>query len=499
MAERLPNLQPLTLRQSTGAAGPRQLRSPDALIVVMPESPDDAEWRAAPYGSELKKRWTKRGKAHAASPLVAEIDGQRVIAGFAKTTQTPFEQLTLARKLVQRAMEDDPAKLGIHAGMLGVAGPAMSEALVAAALAAAFPLPKITRKRNPGPRLSLVQVLGLDGRINLKRLEAEAAGNNLARWLTGLPGNYLTPAIYRKLVEPLAKREGWSAQFLNEATLKRMGAGAFLAVSAASDSRDAGILHLKYRPKKRSKKPLVALAGKGICYDTGGTNLKDAKGMFGMQGDMQGSAVALGTLLALSQLEADFPVDCYLALAQNHIGPKGFKQNDVVTASDGTTIEIVHTDAEGRMVLSDTLAIASKTKPAFMMDYATLTGACVYSLGTAYSGAFSNRLEMMDPVIRAGRESGERVWPFPNDGDYDEQLKSEVADIKQCLIPGEADHILASRLLNHFVAKSIPWVHVDLSSSERKGGLGHVSTEVTGFGVRFSLNMLLDQKVGQGK
>ncbi|HVC37579.1 MAG TPA: leucyl aminopeptidase family protein, partial [Gammaproteobacteria bacterium] len=321
-------------------------------------------------------------------------------------------------------------------------------------------------------------------------------GNALARWLTLLPANKLTPTEYRALVAVLAKREHWKFKFLGERKLRELKAGAFLAVAQGSDSRDAGIAHLSYAPAKSGKHPqAVALVGKGICYDTGGVNLKSAKSMFGMHSDMQGSAVALGTLLALTRLKVPFQVDCWLAMARNQIGPKAYTQNDVITASNGVSIEIVHTDAEGRMVLADTLAFASKSEPALLLDYATLTGSCVTALGTRYSGAFCNQAALLAPVMEAGRASGERVWPFPVDADYDEAIESDVADVKQCIIEGEADHILAARFLSRFVPTTIPWVHVDLSAAEHKGGLGHIPGNVTGFGVRFSLDLLLNQKL----
>ena len=217
--------------------------------------------------------------------------------------------------------------------------------------------------------------------------------------------------------------------------------------------------------------------------------------MNGMHEDMQGSAVALGTLLALSRLGVDHPIDCWLALAENHVGSKAYKPNDVITASNGTSIEVRHTDAEGRMVLADTLALASREKPDLMIDYATLTGACIYSLTSRYSGVFSNRDELHATLTTAGRDSGERVWPFPLDSDFDEALESAVADTLQCTLEGEADHILAARFLNRFVDKDIDWIHVDLAASHHKGGLGHIPTDTTGFGVRFTLNLLLQQSV----
>jgi len=224
-------------------------------------------------------------------------------------------------------------------------------------------------------------------------------------------------------------------------------------------------------------------------------NVKPARYMNGMHEDMQGSAVALGTLLALSRLDTGHPVDCWLALAQNHIGSRAYKPNDVVTASDGTTIEVIHTDAEGRMVLADTLVQACKDRPHTLIDYATLTGACIHALSSRYSGVFSNRDSLHAPLIRAGQDSGERVWPFPLDKDFDEAIKSDIADTKQCTLDGEADHILAARFLRRFVDEDTNWIHVDLAASNHKGGLGHIPTDTTGFGVRFTLNLLQQQGI----
>ncbi|HYG14064.1 MAG TPA: leucyl aminopeptidase family protein, partial [Methylophilaceae bacterium] len=209
-----------------------------------------------------------------------------------------------------------------------------------------------------------------------------------------------------------------------------------------------------------------------------------------MHEDMNGSAVALGILLAASQAKLPLAIDCWLAIAQNHIGPGAYKQNDVITALNGTTIEIVHTDAEGRMVLADTLTLASRVKPQFIMDFATLTGSMISALGSRYSGVLGNRPELLCQAIGAGRSVGERVSAFPFDEDYEEELESSIADIKQCTLDSEADHVLAARFLARFIEGDVPWLHVDLSAANRKGGLGAVGSDVTGFGVGFGLEML---------
>jgi leucyl aminopeptidase len=163
---------------------------------------------------------------------------------------------------------------------------------------------------------------------------------------------------------------------------------------------------------------------------------------------------------------------------------------------NGTTIQVIHTDAEGRMVLADTLALAAREKPSVIIDYATLTGSCVAALTERYSGVFANRTAANALLQAAGAESGERVWPFPMDDDFDELLKSDVADIKQCSAENAGDHILGARFLSRFVPKTIPWVHVDLSAGQHKGGLAHVPSDITGFGVRLTVELLTRTTAG---
>ena len=211
--------------------------------------------------------------------------------------------------------------------------------------------------------------------------------------------------------------------------------------------------------------------------------------MHGMHEDMNGSAVALGILLAASKRKLAVNIDCWLAIAQNHISPKAYKQNDIVTALNGTTIEIMHTDAEGRMVLADTLTLAARAKPDLMIDFATLTGSMAVAVGARYSGVLGNRDELLLRAVGVGKEVGERLCAFPLDDDYETALDSKVADIKQCTLDGDADHILAARFLKRFV-DDIPWLHIDLSASRCEGGLGIVASDVTGFGVAWGVRML---------
>jgi len=246
-------------------------------------------------------------------------------------------------------------------------------------------------------------------------------------------------------------------------------------------------VRLSWRPPRAVAR--LALVGKGICFDTGGHNLKPAKFMLGMHEDMNGSAVALGLMQALAARGIPLAIDAWLAIAQNHLSPRAYKQNDVVTALDGTTIEIVHTDAEGRMVLADTLTLAARTKPDLIVDFATLTGSMAYALGSRYSGIFATAPELARLAVAAGEASGERVCAFPLDADYEAALESKVADTKQCASEGEADHIVAARFLRRFTGER-PWLHMDLSASTCSGGLGAVGTDLTGFGVAWGVEFV---------
>jgi len=314
-----------------------------------------------------------------------------------------------------------------------------------------------------------------------------ARANNEVRTLADLPANELNPANYRVRVQNYAREHGLSFEFWDKKELTRKKAGAFLAVTRADPNTAGGIAILKYVPRGKSKnRKLLTLVGKGICFDTGGYNIKPGNYMLGMHGDMTGSALALALCGYFARIKADIEVHAYLALAENLISPTAYKPNEVVVASDGTSIEVVDTDAEGRMILADTLAFARKGKPDLLIDYATLTGAAIRSLDRKKSAVFSHREDLAQLAVQCGDASGERVWYFPLDADYRKGLKSKIADILQCSESSNADHIYAATFLSHFVGKETPWLHVDLVACEAKGGLGLIGSDTTGFGVLWS-------------
>lgn len=397
----------------------------------------------------------------------------------------PFSQQQSVRKALQLLLEEQPKQLLICLHGTAEQRQQSAEMAVYASWVNSALLP-VFKKKDSRKRLKKISLSGYNGAFDT--LKAQAMGNLLCRELTILPPNTLTPSAYRARIEQLAVANKWACEVLDLKKLRKMGAGAFIAVAQGSAEPDACIVHLSYRAPQAQK--TVALVGKGICFDTGGHNLKPARYMNNMHEDMNGSAVALGILLAASQSQLAVNVECWLALAQNHIGPHAYKQNDVVTALNGTTIEIVHTDAEGRMVLADTLTLASREKPNLIIDFATLTGSMAAALGARYSGLFASSDELAHQAVQLGKLSGERLCAFPQDEDYESALDSKIADIKQCTLDGEADHILATRFLKRFVEHETPWLHLDLSASRCEGGLGAIQDEVTGFGVRWGFRML---------
>ncbi len=492
MASLLPPPHAVTIRYSRHPLDERLVAKYDAVLVFCGFSPQKLLQRL-PYASLWKNLSTSVHKEGASADLIAHLPNRPhtlMAVGFAKTPVSAFTALTQAARLIKEARLTRYRNVLVDIiGLEESQQTIVREAAIAALLAATAPMPAFKSKPAAAPPLQSITLRHGERKPDLSSTVATHAGNHLARWLTSLPPNRLDSAAYARTLRALATQQGWRYQFYNEAALKRANAGAFLAVARANAHRGAGIVKLSYRPARSAKR--VALVGKGICFDTGGINLKTHKSMYMMHEDMQGSAVAVGTLLALTQLKWPVAVDCWLALTENEIGAQAYRPQEVVTAANGITIQVVHSDAEGRMALADTLALASREKPELILDFATLTGSCIGALSERISGVFSNRDTWRNSLEQAGRASGERVWSFPMDEDFDNDLESNVADILQCTMDSKADHILAARFLNRFIGPDIGWVHVDLASSNRPGGLAHIPTDITGFGVRFATEWLM--------
>ncbi len=479
------NKQEITLK-SLETAGHALILLP--VSKTLPELPGSAELKA------VMKRRDLKVDALIKSPVAVQlVGGTLAVFVMLKADATTFEAHEVVRRGLALLMAEHPQSLSLAVLGDDAFKARASEAAVYAALVNAAPLP--SRKSKTDAALKTVQLFGYKSVDGFVRVKALAEGNVLTRSLTVEGPDVLTPGVYRKRIKALAKQYGWTVEEYSFDKLKKMGAGAFCAVAQGSPAKDAAIVRIRWeggRGKGKGSKP-VAFVGKGICFDTGGHNLKPAKFMQGMHEDMNGSAVVLGILAAASKMKLPVVLEGWVALAENHISPQAYKQNEVVKALNGTTIEIVHTDAEGRMVLADTLTLAARGKPALIADFATLTGAMHYALGSRMSGVFATSSALAHQASRAATASGERIVVFPYPEDYDSHLDSTVADVKQCSMEGEADHILATRFLSRFVDDT-PWLHMDLSGHSCKGGLGAVMSDTNGFGVAWGIALLEAQK-----
>lgn len=478
------------LEQSAALWTSADAKSARHILIVLPKADKVENLKKVPFSADLRaalKRRKKKLDDLRKSPITTEVEGSVLVSWVMDDRDKPlFERHTLLRKSLQPLLAENPEEIAIVLYGDSAARQAAADLAVYAAWVNGVRLPR-RKKKTEGEPLKTIRLYGYRDAGGFAALRAQAEGNVLCRELTVLPPNELTPGAYRQRLREHATSERWTIEEYDMKRLRKMGAGAFVAVAQGSEVDDAAIVHLSYRPRGAKKR--IAVVGKGICFDTGGHNLKPAKYMAGMHEDMNGSAVALGILLAASRARLPIVIECWLAIAQNHISPRAYKQNDIVTALNGTTIEIVHTDAEGRMVLSDTLTLAARGKPDLMIDFATLTGSMHVALGDRYSGIFATSEDIARQALEAAAASGERICVFPMDDDYDEALDSPVADVKQCTLDGGADHILAARLLRRFTDER-PWIHMDLSGSSAKGGLGAVGTDVTGFGVGWGFKLL---------
>lgn len=307
-------------------------------------------------------------------------------------------------------------------------------------------------------------------RLSNKGLKTGAAignGMNVARELGNLPGNICTPTYLAGEARKLArKHKNLSTTILSEKQMKALGMGSLLSVSAGS-AEPAQLIVMEYKGAAKNVKPHV-LVGKGITFDTGGISLKPGGGMDEMKFDMCGAASVFGTMNAITAIEPKMNVVAIVAAAENMPGSKATKPGDIVTSMSGKTIEILNTDAEGRLVLCDALTYAEKFKPASVVDIATLTGACVVALGKHATGLFSNDDDLAEQLLEAGKSAGDRAWHMPLWDEYQSQLDSNFADMAN--IGGrDGGAITAACFLSRYT-KKYTWAHLDIAGTAWHSG-----------------------------
>ena len=297
--------------------------------------------------------------------------------------------------------------------------------------------------------------------------KAIAIGMNVAKELGNLPGNICTPSYLAKQAKALGrKHKNLSVSILEEKKMRELGMGSLLSVTAGTD-QPAKLIVMEYKGAAKSQKP-HALVGKGITFDSGGISLKPGAGMDEMKYDMCGAASVMGTMTALTELKLPINVVAVIAAAENLPNGNATKPGDVVTSMSGQTIEVLNTDAEGRLVLCDALTYVEKFKPQSVIDIATLTGACVVALGKHASGLYSNEDDFAEELLDAGKHIGDKAWHMPLWDEYQVQLNSNFADIANIGGPGGGS-ITAACFLSRF-AKNMRWAHMDIAGTAWNSG-----------------------------
>src|SRR5436190_513536 len=288
---------------------------------------------------------------------------------------------------------------------------------------------------------------------------------NFTRDLDNEPPNILTPAEMAKRTAKMAKDVGLKLDVLNEAQMEKLGMGSLLSVSKGSD-QPAKLIVLRYTPTRNSAKKgdLLALVGKGITFDTGGISLKPGEGMDAMKYDMSGGATVIGTMRAIALLKPTVPVIGIVAAVENMPDGKASRPSDVVTASNGKSIEILNTDAEGRLILADAVAYAETQGATRIVDMATLTGAVIVALGDLNTGIMGNDQTFVDDIIACSRDTGEGFWQLPLSSEYSKQIKSDIADIKNIGPRGKAGTIMGAVFIQEFIDKA-KWAHLDIAGT----------------------------------
>ena len=345
---------------------------------------------------------------------------------------------------------------------------------------------------NGAPELTRVDIVGSasdSAKDAVARGSAVAAGVCVARDLSNEPGGSLTAPVFARKAAVIARKAGLKSRVWNEAEITKERLGGLLGVNRGS-TQPPRFVELTYEPAGDPAATL-AFVGKGITFDAGGLSIKTAQGMMAMKMDMCGAAAVIGAMSVLPSLGAPVRVKGYLPMTDNMLGGDATRPGDVLTIRNGKTIEVLNTDAEGRLILADALSLASEDEPDAIVDLATLTGACMVALGPSIAGLMGNDESLIDEIRAAADRAGERVWPLPLPADYAKQFDSNVADMKN-IGGAHGGALTAGLILQQFVADGIAWAHLDIAGPARaESDDGEISKGGTGFGVRTLIELAL--------
>ena len=485
---------PLPAATAAGPADPLQGWTGDGLILGLFRGDDRPEraWLSPLLGegaaAELERRRFRGKPGECVSfDRPGAVPACLTLVGLGEAEGLDLAGLRAATAVAVKAM----ARLGCQQVglLLPVAGLVPSVAAAAMAEAARLALYSDHRFRSepePESRPAACTLLGLPSgaHTSLAAVDAVCAGVELARQLVASPPNHGTPQALADTAATIAKEHGLTLKVLERSDCEALGMGAYLGVAQGSDLPPK-FIHLTYTPAGEVKRR-VALVGKGLTFDSGGYNLKGPGSQIEMMKyDMGGSAAVLGAARAIGQLRPEgVEVHVLVASCENMISGGAIHPGDVLTASNGKTIEINNTDAEGRLTLADALVYANKLKPDAVVDLATLTGACVIALGEEIAGLWSNHDGLAAALDTASRDAGEALWRMPLRGSYKDGLKSPIADLKNTG-PRPGGSITAALFLQDFIREGLPWAHLDIAGTVwSEKGRGEDPPGATGFGVR---------------
>lgn len=374
------------------------------------------------------------------------------------------------------------------AGIGGLDVQAAAQATAEGALLAAYQAPNYKREKHEGTPISCTIVEFDSSKIGaveagVARAQAIAAGVHHARDYVNEPPNVLYPVEYARRAQAMAAEVGLKYWVLNETEMSELGMGLLLAVSQGS-AQEAQMIFLEHAPAGTENQPPLILVGKGITFDTGGISIKPSADMWQMKDDMGGSAAVIGAMEAIARLNVPRRVIGVGVCVENMPDGRAFRPGDIITGITGKTAEIISTDAEGRLVLADALGYVARFNPAAVVDLATLTGAIVIALGSQAAGLFSNNDALQNALLAAADQTGERLWPMPMYDEYLDDIKSDMAELKNS--GGRFGGVATSaKFIEHFT-EGYPWAHLDIAAMVWAGSDKDPATPkgATGYGVR---------------
>ncbi len=427
--------------------------------------------------------------------LVTENLKKLVLVGLGKLKQLSLDEMRKAASLGARATLGYSGKLGVKFPWQKLNTHQASKAVCESIRLSLFKDLRFKSKPEKQKKPESLYLIGLmkEEAKTIHLVNPICSGVELARELVGAPPNNLTPNTLAEVSTSIAKEYGLEAKILTKKDCEKKGMGAYLAVAKGSDL-EPKFIHLIYRPKGEIKHRL-ALVGKGLTFDSGGYNLKVGAAQIDlMKFDMGGSAAVIGAARSIGELSPlEVEIHFIVAACENMINGSAVHPGDIIEASNGVTIEINNTDAEGRLTLADALVYASKLKPNEIIDLATLTGACVIALGDKIAGFWTDNDQLAIDLQNASNSSGEGLWRMPMYNPYKESLKSMLADLKNTGSRA-AGSITAALFLKEFVDESIAWAHIDIAGpvwSEKESGINPAGA--TGYGVRTLVEWIINK------